>query len=114
MKYWYITCIWFIAIIPNTNAQTNSKLDSLEQLLPQSQGEEKMTLLAELSWGYFYEDREKSAYYSAQEIELAKTLNNDSIVVIAYNDHGRSLYGQSQFDSAIYFYKLAIPIGKQR
>lgn len=114
MKYWFIAYLCLFGITPITNAQTNSKLDSLEQLLPQSQGEEKMALLADLSWGYFYEDREKSKFYSSLEIPLAHALGIDSIIAMAYNDHGRSLYGSSQFDSAIYYYKMAIPISQKR
>lgn len=113
MKYWHFALTCLIGISSIAVAQTNSNLDSLESLLPQTQGIEKMAILGDLSWGYFYDDINKSASFSIQEIQLAKQLQNDSLLAIAYNDHGRSLYGLYQFDSAIYFYELAIPISKR-
>ena len=90
--------------------QNTALTDSLEALLPQASGNEKMYLLSELAWQFYYTDIEKSVRFSAEEIQLANQLNNDSISGVAYNDHGRSLYSLTQYDSAISYYRKGIPI----
>ena len=109
MKKWLI--IFFSLFIGIGGFTQNTALtDSLEALLPQASGNQKMYLLSELAWQFYYSDIEKSVRFSAEEIQLANQLNNDSISGVAYNDHGRSLYSLTQYDSAISYYRKGIPI----
>ena len=103
--------LFFISVCTFSGSSQKMVLtDSLEALLPSSTGNDKMYLLSELAWQFYYEDIEKSAQFSAQEIQLAARLNNDSISGVAFNDHGRSLYSLSLYDSAISYYRMGIPI----
>jgi signal transduction histidine kinase len=91
-------------------SQNTPLTDSLESLLPSSTGSDKMYILSELAWQFYYTDIDKSYEFSKQEIQVAKQLKNDSIFGVAYNDHGRSLYSLTLYDSAISYYRKGIPI----
>ncbi len=77
MRIWLLTFVCFLSCF-NTYGQKQNYRDSLEVLLHNSTGQEKLRLLIQLS--YFsegqFEQVEESLNYAAQAKELARSLNN--------------------------------------
>ncbi len=101
-------------LLPFTLFAQQALLDSLETILPQKQGAEKVKLLNELCWKYGPSDNTKSEMYGNQALDLALQLSDSLLIAEAYNNIGVVFYRNSDYDSAIIIYEKSLEISKRR
>ena len=88
-------------------------LDSLENLLPDREGEEKVNILNELCWQYGAIDIKKSEEFGRQAMTLAYQLGDSLIIAQVYNDLGTVFFRKSDYDSAIILFNHSLRIRKR-
>ncbi|MEZ5083090.1 MAG: sensor histidine kinase [Bacteroidales bacterium] len=87
-----------------------TNLDSLENLLPEREGEEKVNLLNELCWQYGAIDIKKSEEFGRQALSFAYQFGDSLLIAQVYNDLGTVFFRKSEYDSAIMLYKHSLRI----
>ena len=91
-------------------AQYAKEIDSLKMILPQLQGESRVTVLQDLCY-YLSEMHQKgSLEYGREAVALAQKLNKPSVLGLAYSDLARALMLNDQYNTAISTYDKAIAI----
>ena len=88
----------------------NRKVDSLEQVLTihPPTGKDLLLIYNELAAGYRKSDREKSIDYARKGIPLAKQLGSPSYSAFLNQTMGICYYGESQYDSAYFYYEKVL------
>lgn len=62
-----------------------------------------------VSWGvYLFSKPDSAFYYAGLHLDLAKELNNEGAMALAYNTMGVSNYLRGNLDQALYYYELGI------
>ncbi|WKN45067.1 tetratricopeptide repeat protein [Tunicatimonas pelagia] len=95
-------------------AQYNSKVDSLQAILPTLQGESRVTALRDLCYYLSEMRQEGSLEYGQKAVALAQKLDNPLVLGLAYKDLARALMIADQFGSAVATYDKAIAIFQSR
>jgi len=91
-------------------AQTQQQLDSLERLIPQKQGKEKVQLLNDLTFYYFRADAKKAIGFGSKSLRLAKTLNNETLLANTYNDYSMPFLTTGNFQKSVELNQKALEI----
>lgn len=87
-----------------------SQIDSLEALLPSLPPEKKVFILGELTFQLSVINIDKSLKYGYQSLAIAKTLGNDSLLAVAYNDLSLPYFFKGIYDSVIFYNKKSLDI----
>ncbi|MCF8368138.1 MAG: sensor histidine kinase [Bacteroidales bacterium] len=78
-----------------------SKLDSLENLLPGLSGADKVNMLNELCWLYGTIDIQKAEEFGLSALALSKEIGDSLLIAQVYNDLGTVYFRKSDYDSAL-------------
>ncbi len=102
---------WFLFLLSSSLlAQTQQQLDSLEQLIPQKKGKEKVQLLNDLTFYYFRSDAKKAIAFGSKSLKLAKKLNDESILANTYNDYSMPFLTTGNFQKSVELNHQALEI----
>jgi signal transduction histidine kinase/BarA-like signal transduction histidine kinase len=95
-----------------SSLQAHNRVDSLLRLLPSVElsEQEHISLLLQLSAEYGKVDVTKAMVYAMEASHLAGAANLSSLEAKAYHLLGSNEVSRNQYDSAIYYYQLAIPL----
>jgi len=102
--------IFLILVILTTNLFSLSKIDSLETILDNLNGHEKINALNRLSNLYRIDNSEISYDYATQALELAKTSNDQKGIADALNGVGHYFRKIHEFEEAINNFQQALEI----
>jgi len=83
MRKYFIVLFSFISFISSV---CSVNTDSLELLLPNQQGKEKIATLSDLCYYLSYSNVEKSEQYGSQCLKLALEYGDSTLIANAYND----------------------------
>ncbi len=86
----------------------NTKIDSLNQELAQTQGKERISILNELAIAYWNIDLSKSISIGKEALKLAELLKFTEVKARSYNIIGVAYYRQNNFDLANQYYDKCI------
>ncbi|MCL2511192.1 MAG: ATP-binding protein [Bacteroidales bacterium] len=102
----FFPCIVFAQYTDHRNRQ----VDSLEQILATHPptGEDLGRIYNSLMWGYLQTDREKSMEYARKCVSVGISIDGWRGVSGGYRVLGLHFYGNSQYDSAIFYYDKAL------
>jgi tetratricopeptide (TPR) repeat protein len=87
-----------------------SKLDSLQNLLETSTGEQKFSLLMTIIEKIYNKEPKQALQYSLEALQMAERVDNKHWKAKAYNEIGRSYMGFGKYDSAIIFHRKSLNI----
>lgn len=104
MKYVLLCLILFPFLSFSQN------LDSLEKLLPNTKGRDKVVLLTDLCWYYGSSEPKKAEKFGNEAVALSKQIKNDTLVAQSYNDLGTLFLRIGEYDKAQNHYDKAISI----
>ncbi|RLD56831.1 MAG: hypothetical protein DRJ05_10690 [Bacteroidetes bacterium] len=100
-------------LVPFVLLAGQDELDSLENLIPNKQGSEKVKLLNDLSWEYGPSDNNKSKMYGNQALKLATEIADSSLIAASYKNLGIVFYRNSNYDSAIIVFLQSLAISRR-
>ncbi|HPE56109.1 MAG TPA: tetratricopeptide repeat protein [Bacteroidales bacterium] len=109
MKQPYLS-ILFIVLFSFSAFTQNEVTDSLEKVLPNLKGAERVNVLNELCWQLGPTNIEKAEQYGLEALEIASRLNDSLLLAQVYNDLGTVYYRKSDYDSALVLYFNALRI----
>lgn len=112
MRFAFIAILFALNSVPS-NGQNASITDSLEHILPQAQGKDKVRILNDLSWEYGFSNPEKALSYGRESVELAEELGDDWSIAEAANILAIALHRTGDFTGAIEMNRKALSIRKQ-
>lgn len=95
-----LSCILFLCT-GLSFSQTQQQLDSLERLIPKKQGGEKVRLLNDLTFYYFRSDAKKAISFGSKSLNLAKKLNNETLLANTYNDYSMPFLTTGDFQKSV-------------
>ncbi|KAA9327292.1 tetratricopeptide repeat-containing sensor histidine kinase [Adhaeribacter soli] len=113
MKKLLFLLLFFSALKLTACPQTDSRLDSLLQALPTASGNDRVNILNQLCWLNRELSPDKAITYSKQAQELAKKNGFRKGLAQAYKNSGILFYDKGNFDQALEFYNLALPIREE-
>ncbi|MEM8969386.1 MAG: tetratricopeptide repeat protein [Bacteroidota bacterium] len=93
-------------------AQHTEKIDSLQAVLPQLEGESRVNALRDLCFYMSRTDSEVSIAYGNEAVALAQELGNQALLGLAYKDLAHAFDGADLFETAIATYGKATAIFK--
>ncbi len=85
-------------------------IDSLRQILPYQQGEERVNTLNRMAVMLFYDDTPGSMVYAEEAMDLAQKLNFEKGIADAYRNRGYIFQHQGNFPKALDNFLEALPI----
>lgn len=85
-----------------------SKIDSLNQLLHQSEGKEKLEILQTLTRKYLFQSSDSCIKYGTLAVNLAQELQNIDQEALACKKMGYSCYRIGDYNRSIKYYKSAL------
>ena len=109
MKQPYLS-ILFIVLFSFSAFTQNEVTDSLEALLPNLEGAERVNVLNELCWQLGPINIDKAEQYGLEALDIASGLNDSLLLAQVYNDLGTVYYRKSDYDSALVLYFNALRI----
>lgn len=112
-----LLAIFMFSIIPNIYGQKpdiirTSELDSLENILLNVTGKEKVDLLNQLASENYYLSSEKLEKYAKQALELSKKINYKNGEVQSFHNLGKIYYSGGDYDNALNYYQKALKINQ--
>ncbi|MEQ8711621.1 MAG: tetratricopeptide repeat protein [Cyclobacteriaceae bacterium] len=107
-----ITSVLF-SIATIANAQYQAKVDSLEQIVEQLQGHEKVIVLRDLCYYSSRFDFEKSVMYGEQAVAVAKEINDKNDIGGAYNDLATAHKVANRLETALSYYDQSLSAFKE-
>jgi signal transduction histidine kinase/Tfp pilus assembly protein PilF len=112
-----LLAIFVFSIIPNIYGQKSdiirtSELDSLENILLNVTGKEKVDLLNQLASENYYLSSEKLKEYAKQALELSKKINYKNGKVQSFHNLGKLYYSGGDYDNALNYYQKALKINQ--
>ena len=105
-----VSALLIYMLLPFVIFGQEMNLDSLESLLPERAGEEKVNLLNELCWQYGAIDIKRSEGYGRRALQLAYQIGDSLLIAQVYNDLGTVFFRKSDYDSAIILFKHSLRI----
>ena len=91
-------------------SQDLNRIDSLKNLLSETENIEKVNILNELAFYYHTIDYDKGIDYAKKAISLSKKIKIDTLIVDSYNALITNFWAKSELDSAMYYSKKALKI----
>lgn len=98
----------FLLFTPLSGSDPKDYADSLENALPNTQGEERFTTFHRLAETYQRIDLEQSWSYSDSAIATAKFLNRDDLMARAFNTQGKLQHMKGQYLMASISFSTAL------
>jgi PAS domain S-box-containing protein len=92
--------------------EAQSKIDSLEQVLKHSKGEDKVKILNLLSAEYLNKSKDKARQYAETAIKEAKKIGDKSLESVAVNNIGDIFYSNEDHENAIAKYLEALQLAQ--
>lgn len=86
--------------------------DSLENIVSELKGAEKVQVLADLCWYLKNTNSDKAFAYGEQAVEEATLLGDSALIAQAYNDLSTVIYHRGNFEKSINYNKIALRIRK--
>lgn len=86
--------------------------DSLENVVSELQGAEKVKVLADLCWYLKNTNSDKAFAYGEQAVQEATLLGDSTLIAQAYNDLSTVIYHRGNFEKSIRYNKIALRIRK--
>jgi signal transduction histidine kinase len=105
--YFLLAVLW---LAPVLLISQNELTDSLENLLPNLEGKEKVQVLNELCWQLGSTDIVKAEAYGLQALSLAGIMDDSLLLAQVYNDLGTVYYRKADYDSALTLYIRSLHI----
>lgn len=110
---------WIIILIGSvflarTIQATPAERDSLERILPKSEGEAKLEVMNDLAGIYMREGESFAKQKALEAIQFSEDLDAGKGRVRAVRNLGNYHYFQSQYDSSIYYHRLALTIAEEK
>lgn len=104
---------WIFIIFFQVNSIAQD-LDSLEKALdsPGISAAGQIKVCDDLSWEYLYQDVVKSKFYAKKGIDIALEQDNLLMAGTLYRTLGIAFYMNSELDSAIYYFDIAMDYAK--
>ena len=87
-----------------------SEIDSLEQVLANSKGDDRFELLITLSKKYWYSNPDKSIEYCNEALSIAEAEDDKEKIARAYNRIGNGYYFKSENEKAISYYEKSLEL----
>jgi len=112
MRY-FLLLITLLFLLPSFKSNGNTEIDSLENLLPKVEGEQKLEVLDRLAYNYRLKQPEKTLEYGNEELQLAKTLNNQRGMQKALSVLGLGHKYLGNYDDALAFQQKALQKAEQ-
>jgi len=109
-----VTIISFFALLSILPTPAiGSNIDSLEQVLSQSTGDDRFELLITLSKKYWHTNPDKSIEYSNEALSIAENANDGEKKARAYNRIGNGYYFKSEYEKAISYYEKSLKLSDE-
>lgn len=115
-------CIWIITlaitlipgvILGSSEQLPRDKIDSLRTLLPNSEGQEMVDVMNQLSWEYRNLHADSSAYYAQSAYDQATQLKYDNGIIHGLNYLGIAYRNKSDYSKAFEFFVRALKAAEQ-
>ena len=101
---------FFVSLSAGFTSFAGSEIDSLEQVLAKSQGDDRFELLITLSKKYWYSNPDKSIEYCNEALSIAEAENDEEKIARAYNRIGNGYYFKSENEKAISYYEKSLEL----
>jgi len=106
---YYLLIIVFCHVGINTSLCNNqTKIDSLENVLKNTEEEKSIPILNELSHAYLSIDLNRSLNYAGEAIELSEKYRNERLIAFSNINIADVYFEMSRFQPAIEFYEKAL------
>lgn len=102
----YITTLSLLLVSFCLNAQ----LDSLLKIQSFNNEEHELSVYRDIAYYAAYEDINTAKIYGGKAIELAKSLDNDSLLALAYNDATFAYHSEGDFEQLKSFAELSLEL----
>lgn len=79
---------------------SQSKIDSLERILPRSSGNQRAEILYLLSWEYRFTDKDKSLQYGEEGLQLARQLKDTAAIASSLNSISETWLNFGDYEKA--------------
>jgi len=112
MRY-FLLLITLLFLLPSIKLIGETKIDSLEALLPTVEGDQKINVLEKIAYKYRLKQPEKTVEYGNQALQLAKSLNNLRGIQKALSVLGLGNKYLGNYDDALTFQQEALKIAEQ-
>lgn len=89
-------------------AQSDKKIDSLQQVLNKTKGFQQIEILSKLSQEYLNVSEKQAFVYAHKALDLAGKSNNQQYLSQAYFELGAIHYKITSFDSSLYYYNKSL------
>ncbi|MGQ1909783.1 tetratricopeptide repeat-containing sensor histidine kinase [Marinifilum sp. RC60d5] len=87
-----------------------AQIDSLENLLSQKNGLEKVKILNELSYSYYNSNPEKGIEHAKEAYEIAFKLDSKSDLAKSLQNLGINYWAEGELDKALEYFNKALPM----
>ena len=95
-----LVCVLLFCIYPNSRAVAQSKVDSMENVLPTATGIQRATLLYILSWEYRFSNKDKALQYGEEALQLARQLQDTASIGSALNSISETWLNFGDYEKA--------------
>ena len=109
-QFFFLTALLFFI---STNAQDNTRLDSLLTSSKTDQGRDLVHTLNEISWEYKNSNADSALVYGRKALKVAESINDQQAIASAYNSIASSYEALSDYDNALQFHKKSLDIKTQ-
>ncbi len=110
LKRYRIKCTILLLIILAVNISGQTKIDSLKQLLPSKQGQERYAILTGLFSEYIYIDAVQAINLAEEALKIATDLNDDKKIADSYYNIGFGKYRNTEYPAALKNFNVALEI----
>ncbi len=111
MRAFLLLLFSFLLLSAPVYSQVNT--DSLEHVLPQLGGKERIKVLADLCWYLAVKDRKMAETYGQEALTLSQEQGFDSLAAQAYNDLGTLYLRYGSYDTSINYLNKSLEIRKE-
>ncbi len=103
----------FIFLFITSTIFSQTKMDSLEALIPQREGKEKVDLLTKISYNYWNTSPNKGLEFGKLGLEEAINSNYPKGKSKSYNSIGVNYWAKGEFETALLFYYKSLEISEE-
>lgn len=97
-KKFVLAVVWLLCVSCSLFSQ--SKIDSLEKVLPSASGRARAEILYILSWEYRFSDKEKALQYGEEGLQLATELKDTAAIASSLNSIAETHLNFGDYDQA--------------
>lgn len=109
IKYGSVVCLIFCAV---SSVFSQSKIDSLEKVLPGSTGHLRAEALYMLSWEYRFSDKDKALRYGEEGLQLALQLKDTAAIGAALNSISETWLNFGDYEKAEQITREELPYAR--